>query len=725
MTPQQPEQPLQGMQPVPPQEEQEAVDPQEQMENVVNSALSQINIAKKIRNRKVKDTDTLVLTEMGEKIVKGYEADEESRKEWSKRNVEWRRMALLTREPKTWPWPKASNVKYPLLSTAAMQFSARAYPALVPSDGKVVKTRLIPFDPQGKLAKQADHISKHMSYQVMCKMPNWETDMDKLLITMAISGLCFKKTYHDSVMKVHRSDLVYPENLVINYWAKDLCSAYRKTELLYYTDNEIKEKQNNDEEFLDIELLKSDLSQNSAENLTKKIATGNVAPQLDASTPHNFLDCHTFWDLDDDGYEEPYIITVHKDTKKVVRIIARWDLDGIKRDAKDKVLLIKPLEYFTAFPFIPNPDGSIYALGFGLLLGPLNESINSILNQLIDSGTLHNLQSGFIGKGLRLKMGTNPFTPGEWKAVNATGDDLNKQIVPLPSKEPSAVLMSLVQMLITSGNQLASIAEIMVGKLPGQNTPAGTTQEAVKQGMAVFTAIYKRVYRALDEEFKKLFRLNRITDGILEEENEILGLQLTSSDYDEDTLIIPGGDPTGDSGVEKAGKIQQVGAMLQLGTIDPMAFTKWALEEGQIPNYQALLKQPAPPPPPDPSVLTEQEKQKTEQLKQHGMQQKQAGEAVAQDQDLRYQQALSEIKMNQEEQKLSHKKTLEAMDQQGKQFEGHMNMLKQVLDQHAAATKAVQEVQHTTVVNRQAEEHAQKLGKIKQQQAAKPKPAAK
>ena len=223
MTPQQPGQALQGMQlgngappmqagspPMQqpetqpnPMEDASGMDNNEQMENVVNSALSTLNIAKKLSNRKVKDSYTLLLDKIGEDIVTGYMADEDSRREWMNLNVEWMNMALLRREIKTFPWPRASNVKYPLLSTAAMQFSARAYPALVPSDGKVVKTRYIPYDPNGQIAEKAERIAKHMSYQVMCKMPGWEQDMDKLLMSMAISGICFKKTYHDDVLGVH------------------------------------------------------------------------------------------------------------------------------------------------------------------------------------------------------------------------------------------------------------------------------------------------------------------------------------------------------------------------------------------------------------------------------------------------------------------------------------------------------------------------------------------
>jgi hypothetical protein len=182
-------------------QEVEQEDPQEDdMENYLDAALSNTNLAKKLRK---KDPD--LLKEIGEAVYDGWEADERSREEWLERNNEWLKLALLVRENKSFPWPTASNVKYPLLATAAMQFSARAYPALVPSDGNVVKAKVIPKDMDGQLTLKAIRVAKHMSYQVMQKMPNWEEDMDKLLMTMAITGICFKKTYHNHALGVHHS----------------------------------------------------------------------------------------------------------------------------------------------------------------------------------------------------------------------------------------------------------------------------------------------------------------------------------------------------------------------------------------------------------------------------------------------------------------------------------------------------------------------------------------
>lgn len=686
----------------------------ESFEKSLDFAIMDSNIAKRLSK---KDPD--LLKEIGSEIARGVREDERSREPWLKRNEQWLKMAMLVREGRTFPWPRASDVKYPLLATAAMQFSARAYPALVPSDGQVVKVKVNQANAQPQVLDAATRVSKHMSFQVMNRMPNWEEDMDKLLMTMAITGICFKKTYYGSASKTNHSHIVYPENFIINYHAKSIEGAYRKTEILKYNKNELKEKVNNDQEFLDVDL--PDPANDNNDN-KPSVIEGVSPPPQDRSTPHIFLACHTFWDLDGDGYEEPYIITIHKDTEQVVRIIARWDMDGIERGEKDAIVRIKPIEYFTAFPFIPNPDGSVYGLGFGLLLGPLNESVNTLINQLVDAGTLSNLQSGFIGKGLRLKIGDTTLRPGEFKVVNATGEDLSKSIYPMPVREPSSVLFQLLNMLITSGNQLASIAEIFVGKMPGQNTPATTTQETIQQGMAVFTAIYKRVYRSLTQEFRKLYRLNRLNPDIVEEESKIAGIQLQTSDYDlEDHMICPGADPTGDSQTVKMAKLQQVGQLLQLQTINPMEFTKRMLEANEIPNPEALLNQPQPPQP-DP---VQQAKAQTEQLKQQGMQQKQQGEQALMDKKQQMMEMQAAIDQALKAQELRHTEQMQALKAQGEQSKLEQNQIMQIIERHFGTQQKQLELSGAEAKHRLTLQHQQESHQQKQQQARETKPKTK
>jgi chaperonin GroES len=642
------------------------------VQKLIDFALSTHNLVTRLAKKKDgKD----MLKKVGDEVLRGYNADELSREDWINNNKEWQRLALLVREGKTFPWPKASNIKFPLIATAAMQFSARAYPSLVPSTGKLVATTVPQKHSNGQLYEASNRVASHMSFQLLHRMPNWSEDMDKLLMTIAIQGICFKKTYYDVGTKSNRSYLIYPEKLCVNYWAKDLESAYRKTELMEFTGNEIESKIRNGE----FHKFEYEGQEGVDAELKKAVANKVEATDTDSSTPHLFLQQHTFWDLDEDGLEEPYVITVHKKTGTVVRITARFDEAGVVTNEEGKISSIQPVEFYTAFPFIPNPDGSIYALGFGSLLGPLNLSVNTIINQLVDAGTLNNLQSGFIGKGLRIKMGDTPLQPGEWRVVNATGDDLSKSIFPLPSKEPSAVLMNLLQMLIQAGNQLASIAEIFVGKMPGQNTPATTTQETVQQSMAVFTAIYKRVYRSMESEFKKLYRLNRLNPNMLVEERSLAGIELQMSDYDfPDYMIVPGADPAGDSWAMKQQKMQMVGQLIQMGTVNPQEYTKRVLTDLELPDVEALLM-PPPQPQPDPKAQAEQQKAQMEQQKVQGqmqlMQQKAQMDQQMKQQELEIKRQIAEMDMQQKQLELRFKEQQFQLEQQKSMFDARMKQM--------------------------------------------------
>jgi chaperonin GroES len=563
--------------------------------------LESVNIAESLEEQQLKD--------IGRDAEKGFVLDHQSRLDWEKNIDEWTKLAKQTIEPKSYPWPKASNIKYPLLSTAAMQFAARAYPSLVPSNGKIVNAKPIGKDPDGAKSKVAEAVSTYMSVQLLEEMTGWEEEMDKLLIMLPIVGTMFKKTYWDPLKEENCSHLVMPKNLVVNYWARNLQDAERISEILEVSPRKVKERQQSGL-WLDIDFGTANMPEDQMN-----------APAVDETTPHMFIEQHTFLDLDDDGYKEPYIVTFHKDTKKVVRIVARFDETTIKLDAEGNIRKIDPIQYYTKFGFIPNPDGGFYDIGFGVLLGPLNHSVNTLINQLLDAGHLATLQAGFLGKGLRIKMGDTKFVPGEWKAVNSTGDDLKKQIVPLPTKEPSSVLFQLMGSLITSGKELASVAEIFTGKMPGQNTPATTTMATVEQGMKVFTAVYKRLYRALTEEFIKLARLNSL---YLNPQTYVdtVGMDVGPDDFKQVMhKIYPAADPTAVSQTEKLLKAQGLMELLPTGILDPVVVVKRILDAQEQPNWQELLnKQIAqtgemPPPPPDPKLQEMQMKGQLEQQK--------------------------------------------------------------------------------------------------------------
>ena len=570
------------------------------------------------------DLDKEKLITIGNDAICGYENDLETRRPWEQDLKTWTDLALQISTNKTFPWPNAANIKYPLLATAAMQFAARAYPTLVPSNGNLVKCRTVGYDQDGQKAARAQRISKHMSYQLLDEMDDWEEDMDKLLIALPIAGTCFKKTYWDSAKQRNCSKLVLPKTLVVNYYCKSLDEAERVSEVLFATKRKLTERINQGI-YLDVDL--GDPQVDLADPSTSVNSAFQRSSSDDETTPYTIIEQHTYLDLDDDGYSEPYVVTVDLASKKVLRIVPRFSADDVILNDKNKVVSIEAIQYYTKYSFIPNPDGGFYDIGFGRLLGPINNSANTIINQLVDAGSLSNLQAGFIGKGLRIKMGESRFQPGEWKAVNAVGDDLKKQIFPLPVREPSQVLFNLLDLLLKSGKELASVAEIFVGKMPGQNTPATTTMATIEQGMKVFTAVYKRVYRSLTSEFRKIYKLNRVYMNP-EQYIAVLDIEVPQSDYNgpEDD-VIPGADPTAVSSQEKQAKVQALMQILQLGTLDPMAVTKLYLEAHEIPEAEKYLKQPSPPPP-DPKMeaikakmqVDQQKAQMDMQVAQHKMQ---------------------------------------------------------------------------------------------------------
>lgn len=656
----------------------------QRMEAILKAAITSKNLVGTWDDENAKQKERL--DKMSEVVSAGYKLDLQSCNGWYTNNREWLKLALLMRESKVYPWVGAANIKYPLLATAAMQFSARAYPTLVPADNQIVKGRVIGYDPDGTRTDRADRISKHMSYQIMYKIDNWEEDMDRLLNLVSIVGVVFKKTYRDADNKIC-SKLVYPENLIVNYGCTSLAHSYRKTEVLYYTNKDYIERVRGGY-FRDIGDLGIAKVDTEIPEYDKPSAMG-IEKQMkpDETTPHIFLSQHTFYDVDDDGYPEPVEIIWHKETGKVVRVVARFSLDGVKMDDKGKkVVSIEPIEYFTDFPFLPNPDGSLYGVGFGVLLGPINEAVNTLINQLVDSGTLNNMQSGFIGKGLRIQMKESKFVPGEWKAVNATGDDLKKSIFPLPTKEPSEVLFQLMNVLIQSGNQLASVAEIFVGKMPGQNTPATTTQETVDQAMKVFTAIYKRIYRALLKEFQKIYELLRLTPSIVDEEARILNIQLTASDYDGPADdIIPAADPTGASSATQMQKISQIGQqLLPLGVLNPQEYASRILKYADINEPEKLIAPPQPPQP-DPKVQTEQMKQQTMQMKAGIDQQKGQQDIQMKQQEYELKRQMAELEAQIKQLEMSYKAQDLKMDLAGKQQEHQLEM--QIQQDQARATQ--------------------------------------
>ena len=562
-----------------------------------------MNLEKLIDNTNIaEDLTQDQLNKIYEQVNSGYEDDEGSRAEWLEQLEEWEKLAGQVWDQKTWPWQGASNIKYPLVSVAAIQFNARAFPSLIPNHGDIVKAKVFGLDPDGQKFKRSQRVSKFMSWQLKYDMKHWDEGMDRLLMMLPVAGNVFKKVFYDPVHNKNSSYVIHPRDLVVNNCCVSLDTASRVSEKLPL-------------------MTEGDIVTRQRLGLYREFKISDPDENVDDSSSglYQLIEQHCFLDLDEDGLAEPYIVTFHPKSGNICRIV--WRGKSVKMDGK-KIVYIEPEQFYIKYSFIPSITMSFYDMGFGHLLGPVNEAVNTIINQLVDAGTLANLQAGFMGKGLRIKQTDMPLRPGEFRQVNATGDDLRKQIVPLPYKEPSNVLFQLLGMLVTAGKELASVAEIFVGKMPGQNTPATTTMASIEQGMKVFTAIYRRVYRSMDQEVKRLYELNgmyldeKIMAAVLDE--PIGPNDFNSKDYD----ICPAADPAASSQSEKLMKAQALLELLPSGMLNPVEVIMRVLEAQEQPNLEKLLPgmaetgQPQPPQQqPDPKVMEMQMKQQAEQAK--------------------------------------------------------------------------------------------------------------
>ena len=556
------------------------------------------------------------LSEVAQKVLTGYEIDDRSREEWKNRNREGMKLAMQIWEQKNDPFEKASNVKYPLLSIAAIQFSSRAYPNIV-QGFDVVKGKVIGDDPDGTKAGKAMRVQQHMNYQLMEQMEEWEENTDKLLIMLPIAGCIFKEIYFCPILGRNVSEVINPNDLVVHYFAKSIESCPRITKKFNLYPNEIKERVRSG--------LYIDMDYGIAH--TNKNEDNEHQSTDDEYRPHLFLAQHTYLDLDGDNYAEPYIVTYHYDTQKVVRITPRFDEDsisyGTRPDNMNKIIYIKPEHYFTKFGFIPSPDGSIMDVGFGSLLSPINSTVNTTVNQLLDAGTLSNSQGGFIGRGVNLGRGRGGGTIrmklNEWLPVPATGDDLRKNIFPLPVHEPSLVLFQLLGFMVTAGEKLSSVTELLMGEQSIQNEPATTSLARIEQGLKVFGAIHKRIFRSLRQEFKKLFELNSKYLNEAEYFNVLDGnvpAQAFQSDYDSKSCdIVPVANPAEVSDTQKLVKAQILFGLRGQGFNDA-EINKRFLEALQILDVNAVLQNPNPPSP-DPKILLEADKLNLDTAKFH------------------------------------------------------------------------------------------------------------
>jgi chaperonin GroES len=533
-----------------------------------------------------------VLDKLGQLVVFEFDIDENSRSEWKDKAEKAMKFATQEAEEKQYPWPKASNVVFPLITQAAIQFNARTYPAIIQNrnvvkgvvwgtdkgtpatvDGKPDgQPKLHPdgtpvwLSMPGEKRKRADRIGEHMSWQLLEEMPEWEAQTDSLLLQIPIIGGACRKTYRDPLEERNRSLLVPLKNLVWNYHAPSFEDAPRHTEILTLYPHQIEEY-----ERAEVYLPLAYGPGGSDETNPEQAQAG------DEDAPHVFLEQHRRYDLDGDGYPEPYIVTVHKRSAKVVRIVARYDEEGIQAGNgadvdedddggpsddqgpdREEILKIVPVEHYTLIPFLPNPDGGSYPVGFGHLLRPLNEAINTTLNQMFDAGHLQNAGGGFVSDQLSIHSGPVNFQVGKYVRVGSKGQDIRAAVYPIPWPGPSTVLFQLLGLLMQAGKETAAVKDILAGDAAIANAPPTTVLALIEQGMKVYTAIHKRIYRALKSELNKIYRLNRL---YLKDEQRRYRVgdeyrEVLPEDYRLGGGVEPIADPTMTTDMQKLGRAQ-------------------------------------------------------------------------------------------------------------------------------------------------------------------------
>jgi len=534
------------------------------------------------------------------RVMDDYQLDKDSMADWLQQMERGIKLATLAKEAKTYPFDGAANVKYPLITSAALQFNARAYPAIVPSSD-VVKAKVWGKDPQGTKAARGQRVAEFMSWQLTAKVEEWEPETDKLLTILPIVGEVFRKWWYDSAEGRPRCRLIEPGKLIVNAKVKSLSDAPRLTEELPLYPGEIE----------------------------TRIRSGQFEPfegeepAEDRQAAQDFIEQHCRYDLDGDGYEEPYIATVHVATRTLVRMVADFGPEDVQfqrqqiqsvtmavdqmtgapvlvpvvQEVATGILGIKRGSYFIDYLFMPAMDGSFHGTGLGLLLGDISEAINSIINNLLDAGHFASLGGGFIGSEFRMKGGGSRFRPGEWKMVTGPGDDVRKALVPMTFPGPDAVMFQMLGMLIEAGREIASVKDVMTGDSGGRQQTATTTLALIEQGMMVFTAAYKRIFVALKREYKLLAKINAGTVGREEYSAFFDGQEQYDPQQDfgaHDMDVEPVADPRSVTKMQMAAKAQLVMQMAEQGLVDKGEAVKRAAEAADIPDFEALLPKPDP-----------------------------------------------------------------------------------------------------------------------------------
>ena len=540
-----------------------------------------------------------VLEPVGADMVNNYMDYKASRKEWEESYKTGLDLLGFKYENRTEPFQGASGATHPVLAEAVTQFQAQAYKELLPADGPV-RTQVIGVK-NPATEQQATRVKDFMNYLVMDQMKEYEAEFDSMLFHLPLAGSTFKKVYYDVPLGRAVSKFVPADELVVPYTATSLNDAESVIHTIKISENELR-KQQVSGFYRDVELAPpGNVEQNSVEKKERDLdgtkKTGKQEPV------YTLLECHVNLDLE--GFEEvgadgqptgiklPYIVTVEEGSRVVLSIRRNYAPNDLKKNK---------IQYFVHFKFLPG----LGFYGFGLIhmIGGLSRTATAALRQLLDAGTLSNLPAGFKQRGVRVRDEAAPIQPGEFKDVDAPGGSLRDAFFPLPYKEPSQTLLNLLGIVVQAGQRFAAIADMQVGD-GNQAAAVGTTIALLERGSRVMSAIHKRCYAAMKDEFKLLAK---VVSQYLPPEYpyDVVGgaRNVKQADFDDRIDVVPVADPNIFS---MSQRITLAQTQLQIATSNPMLHNMYQIYRNMyeaigVKNVDAVLPPPAPNAPMDPSM---------------------------------------------------------------------------------------------------------------------------
>jgi hypothetical protein len=503
------------------------------------------------------DIDPKVLQSIASDLISEFDGDIDSRKDWIQTYVDGLELLGLKIEERSEPWEGACGIYHPLLAESLVKFQAETIMSIFPAAGPV-RTKIIGKETQEK-KEAAQRVQEDMNHELTDNMPEYRPEMERTIWGLGLSGNAFKKVYEDPNIGRQVSVFVPAEDVVVPYGATNLESAERITHVMRKTENDMRRLQVSGF-YRDIDIGSPN---NVIDEVEKKIAE-KMGFNASSDSRYKILEMHVELDLpgfehtddDDDptGIALPYVVTIEKGSNSILSIRRNWKPDDPN---------YRPRQHFVHYGYIPG--FGFYYFGLIHLIGAYAKSGTSIIRQLVDAGTLANLPGGFKTRGLKIKGDDTPIAPGEFRDVDVASGTMKDNIMPLPYKEPSQVLMGLLNQIIENGRRFANTADMQVSDMSAQ-APVGTTLAILERTLKVMSAVQARVHFSLKQELKLLKEL--IADHAPEEysyEPSEGSRKARRSDYAM-VEVIPVSDP---NAATMAQKIVQYQAVLQLAQTAP------------------------------------------------------------------------------------------------------------------------------------------------------------